>query len=201
MANNKNRDAILAPFLLGSAAIAAFSEAIYAAAISSARDAYDAAIDDLGIEADDTTLPDEVLRVLAQRAKDDAASIVSTYNESITRAAANYAGDDLHGALVAWADARAAWKSEQIASYTTGYGYSAGMGRLVSDILDGSIDLPDGVEQSDLVVVVEPPEAAEIECEMLVDGSPYPIDDAADVLDVFPLHQNCPHFSYVTFRE
>lgn len=198
--SDKERDATLALFLLGSAAIAAFAAAIYDAQVSAATSAYLDAADAIGADASDFTLPDDLLRTMAKNAQESAQSIVNTYNESITREAANYTGDDLHAHLAEWARAREAWKTEQIALYETSKGYSAGIDTFVSDLLDESLDLPDGTMIEDLGIFVEPSEAAEPICMELVAGSPYPLDAADDVLgDTFPVHLGCPHYSVIGF--
>lgn len=203
MADDKKRDterdAILATFLLSAADAAAFADAIYEARLSSLTGAYAAVADDIGADVSEWEPPDAVLAQMARDAKANGASIVETYNASITREAEAYTGDDLRADLAQWVADRASWKVEQISLYETGKGYSAGMDQFISDVLADEVDLPDDVTLADLVVVVEPSEAAEPICADLVAGSPYPIDEADDVIDVFPIHPGCVHWSSVTF--
>jgi hypothetical protein len=103
----------------------------------------------------------------------------------------------LQNDLTIWAAHRADWKAAQIALYESGKGYSAGIDWFVSDLLAGDLTLPEEMALSDLVVRVEPDDAAEPRCAELVAGSPYPIDAADDVLGSFPIHPGCVHYATV----
>lgn len=196
--DNKSRDAILALFLLSSAAIAAFADAIYQAQMDAAEAAYTDAADAIGADASDFTLPDGLLRTMAKAAQESAQSIVTTYNESITREAANYTGDVLHAHLAEWAKERADWKSSQVSMYETSKGYSSGIDQMVSDILAGDLELPDNIPMEDLVVTVLPDVSSPDECADYA-GQSYPLSEADDVLSMFPAHANCIHWCEVGF--
>ena len=215
--NQTERDApiatILAAFLLGDAAIAAFASAIYQGRVDTLTAAYDATADAIGVDTSDAEPSDDLLTTMATESQENAASVVATYNEDVTAEANGFvdawesAHDTLDGCeaalqqdLTTWAIKRADWKAAQIAMYESGRGYSAGVDWFVSDILSGDLDLPEGTALSDLVVLVQPDDAAEPLCADLVAGNPYPLDAADDVLgDTFPVHPNCVHYTTIEF--
>lgn len=217
MAAKQDRDALIAAlfaqFRLTDQDASAFAAAIYDARVQACQDGYENQGDDLNIDTKDWVIPPAVLATMAQASRDAGASIVATYNSAleaqieqrVDEYAAAHEGSlvgaeaALTGDLTQWATDRLAWKAEQIALYESSSGYSAGIANFVSDLLAGDLDLPEGVALTDLVVIVEPADAGEPVCEELVAGSPYPIDQADAVLDVFPMHPGCPHYSYVDY--
>ena len=201
-----DRDATLALFLLGRAAVKQFYDAINDARVDALTAAVLAAADALDVDVSEWEAPDSLLKQMAKESKVNAQSIVDTYNADATaeaeRFAEHYNGNDLQAALktdlTQFAKDRATWKSEQVSLYESGHGYSAGIDTLVGDLLDGSLDLPDGTTIADLVVTVNPDASSNDFCAEYA-GNSYPLTEADNVLGLFPAHQNCIHWVSLDF--
>jgi len=199
---DRDRAAALALYLLRAAQRDALARAIYDAAVASAQAALDDATATLGMDGTSVSIPDAVLSTLATSAQDSATSCVSTYNAAVSQEAAAFATDytgppeglaaALRADLAQWADARAAWKAEQIAAYETARGYAAGLDWLVNDLQSGTLALPDGTQLTDLTVTVRPSFSSDDTCAEYA-GQTYPLSDY-DSLPAFPIHINCIHW-------
>lgn len=199
-------DALLRLFVLGYAAQSAFGSLITQAGTDAVQSALENASFAVGLDASDIDIPDSVLTHIASHALDSAASIVSHYNADLEaeaqRFAQSYKGpqfdDALEEDLLQWAKSRAQWKSEQIAFYETQYGYSTGTDWMVSDILDGTLALSDGLDMSAIILTVEPAESSKDSACGPYAGNTYTLDQADEIMGRFPAHINCIHYVTVS---
>ena len=94
MANDKerryDRDATLAAFLLGRAAVKQFYDAITDARVDALTAAVLAAADALDVDVSGWEAPDSLLKQMAKESKVNAQSIVDTYNADATAEAERF---------------------------------------------------------------------------------------------------------------
>ena len=154
-------------------------------------------------------LPDDVERALRTAAEAAAAAIVATYADDLERAvermvdayyddpandgaSAAEAKSAVGGDVGEWARARADWKSDQVAQWETAQGADDGTAQLIEDLLDGTYGPGEGIALSDIVVAVLPDFSSLDECADYA-GEEFSLEDADEVLGLFPMHMGCIH--------
>jgi hypothetical protein len=139
---------------------------------------------------------------LSTAAQEHVSSIASTYADNLQNAIQQFldAGDapSLGAQLATWADARADWKSDQVAGYEVSYGTEQGTTAFIIDLLDGNlVDSLTGevLDGADYAVGVVPDESSNDLCADYA-GQQFPLDEAEDIPD-FPMHPGCPHYKII----
>lgn len=207
-----NRDALIASlcalFLLSDSEIQDMADAIATAREDAAGAALDDALGELAIDVDAADVLSDLDATIAVGAEQTARAIAATYQQDLFAEANRFVDawlqehgtlDGCRAALASdlntWAVERATWKADQIANYEVGDALDDGTKIAIDGLLNGDY-APDDLALSDITVTVLPETAAEPFCQEYA-GQEYSLDDAADLIGVFPAHAGCPHFLQV----
>lgn len=137
---------------------------------------------------------EDILALIEQETGESASGIVDTYNYELIREmlrlgeeyeeeSVDYYDWQLFGPG-GWWDRRRQWKDVQIGTWETWRRISQGMG----DFYRRNPELP--VEMAEVL----PYGAVCPACQALVNGNPYSIERAVQIMGELPLHINCPHY-------
>lgn len=199
---------VLLLFLLTDTDLSTIASAISTSMIASASAAYQWAAKTAS--AVTSWIPPEAQQQAWQDlSQSHAQSIVATYEQDLRGAVqafcdeyerihGNLSGQawkDLETFMRQWCDQRAAWKTQQIADYSTGIGENAGTDGFVDDALGANQDIADQV--TDVVLslwVAVLPNSAATE-DICADWAGYmvPFEDKGE-LPYLPAHLHCPHY-------
>lgn len=200
---------VLGAFLLSDRQITEMADAIYNAQVAAISAAYADVAMELSDGEDDGSdfAPDQsLLDELRAQANLTAHGIARTYQRNLRAAAAGFlagwlsshdnslagAEDALRRDLAEWCRSRAEWKALQIAQAETGEGFSVGTLAAIDDAVSGILSLAEGLTLDSVRATVLPDQAAEWFCADYA-GNEYTIDEAQDLIGLFPAHLGCEH--------
>ncbi len=202
---------LVAAFLLSSKDIKDMAVAIFVGRVASMKAAYAQASDTVGIDGSLWVVPDDLQSEISDTSEQDAEGIAATYKDDLESVASAFVvgwmtnHDSLDGceeaarqSLSTWALQRSSWKSEQIANYTCSNGASLGIDQWASDLVDGDIDLPEGLSADDVEVTVLPEESSNDICKEYA-GQSFDVDEIDDIPD-FPAHPSCQHRKVIQMK-